>query len=99
MKGPESKIVADIVKYLKHLRTNGQKVVWFKVHGSPMQQAGMPDFIIVIGGRTLWVEVKSSSGKVTPLQQHTIQQIMAAGGEVVVVRSLTELQYLVQLEN
>jgi len=53
-----------------------------KVHGSPMQSAGIPDLVGVIDGRFVALEVKLPDGshRLTPLQAATIGRIRQAGG-------------------
>ena len=72
----EKAIQADIVK---HLRASGAWV--FKVHGGPMQQAGVPDLVGCLpNGQMFGLEVKCPGRKLTPIQAHIIEQIKAAGG-------------------
>jgi len=90
----ETKIVMKITRFLKDLRKKGEPIWWFKVHGGPTQQAGIPDMYVLHRGITYWLEVKTPVGKLSPLQAHTIKQINAAGGaycKAFVVRSVQEV--------
>jgi hypothetical protein len=74
----ESKIVKAT---LIQLRSRGGW--WFKVHGSPMQIAGIPDIIGCYHGRFIAFEVKrDATGRPTKLQAYTMQKIKEAGGIV-----------------
>lgn len=88
---PEARITLRIRNYLKKLRAEGEPLWWLKVHGSPMQRAGVLDLCIVWYGRAVFLEVKAPGGKVTALQQNTIRQIREAGGVAEVVTSVEEV--------
>lgn len=60
-----------------------------KIHGGPMQQAGIPDLLCCIEGRFVALEVKVP-GEYHPtsrLQLHHLGRIDAAGGVAYVVKS------------
>lgn len=57
-----------------------------------MQRAGVPDFLVIIQGRTFFVEFKTATGKVSRLQRHEHGKIRGAGVPVYVVRSVEELE-------
>lgn len=64
----------------------------FKVHGGPMTMAGLPDITGSYRGRSVWVETKMPAGTApTPIQQHRHTQIRAAGGAVLVARSVADV--------
>lgn len=84
----ESDIVAAI---LKKLRTVPRCFAW-KTHGGMYGTAGIPDVIACVQGRFFAFEVKTAAGKATPLQEATIQKILAAGGTAAVVRSADEVR-------
>lgn len=81
----ESSLVARIVAALKK---RGAWVV--KLHGGPLQQAGLPDLLVLHLGQVTFLEVKTPKGIVSPLQEHTLTRIQAHGGTAVVVRTLDE---------
>jgi Holliday junction resolvase len=54
--------------------------------------AGIPDIVACIGGRFMAFEVKTEKGKLTKLQEETIKKILAAGGMAFVVRTVDEVQ-------
>ena len=66
----ERDIVAAILRLLK--KTPGC-FAW-KEHGGMYGTAGIPDIIACIGGRFVAFEVKTPTGKLTKLQEITIQK-------------------------
>jgi len=62
--------------------------------------AGIPDIICCIDGRFVAFEVKTPSGKLTKLQEITIQRINDAKGKAYKVTSVEEvIQILDRLED
>ena len=80
-----------------HLQTRIRRAIlqhfpgsWMvKIHGGPMQAAGIPDLIGCVEGRFVALEVKLPGGKhpVSPLQTQVLRQIKRAGGVARVVTS------------
>jgi Holliday junction resolvase len=52
---------------------------------------GMPDLMCLRGGMTMFVEVKSETGKASKLQLHRIQQLKMNGFGAYVVSSVKQL--------
>ena len=90
-KGLEKTLVKKIAKWLK-----GKDIWHFKVHGSPMQMAGVPDIIAVVCGRAIFIEVKTAKGVVSKIQHHVMGKIHKAGAVVGVARCLEEAIDLVE---
>lgn len=88
----ESAIVNDIKKYLKSL----DKCFFWKEHGGMYGVAGIPDIICCYRGLFLTFEVKRPDGRLTKLQEKTIKEIQAAGGQAYVVRSVEEVKNIIQ---
>jgi intein/homing endonuclease len=88
----ESAIVSDIKKYLKSL----DECFFWKEHGGMYGVAGIPDIICCYKGLFLAFEVKKPDGKLTKLQEKTIKDIQAAGGQAYVVRSVDEVKRIIQ---
>lgn len=88
----ERDIVAGI---LRHLKTVPDCFAW-KTHGGAFGTAGLPDIIACIGGRFVAFEVKQPSGKLTKLQEITIQRINAARGLAYKVTSVAEVKSILQ---
>lgn len=63
----------------------------FKVHGGPLTMAGVTDIVGCYRGKSLWLETKMPEGDdPTPIQRRRHQQIRAAQGIAVVVRSVAD---------
>ena len=80
-------IVAAI---LRLLRATPNCFCW-KEHGGMYGTAGIPDIIACINGRFVAFEVKTETGKVTKLQEITIQRIKEAKGKAFTVRSAAQV--------
>lgn len=79
---------AIVEKIVKALRAKGCWVT--KLHGGPMQQAGLPDLLVVWQGRAIFLEVKKPGGEATKLQLHTIEKLREVGAVAAVVFSVDE---------
>ena len=84
----EKEITAKIMGYLK---TVPCCFAW-KQYGGMYGTAGLPDIICCYRGRFLGLEVKAPSGKLTKLQENTIQKIQAAKGQAFKVTSVEEVK-------
>lgn len=84
----EKDIVNAILRYLK---TVPACFAW-KTHGGMYGTAGIPDIIACIGGRFIAFEVKTPSGKLTKLQEITLQRISEAKGCAFKVTSVGEVR-------
>ena len=83
----ERDIVAAIMRLLK--KTPG--CFSWKTHGGMYGTAGIPDIIACLHGRFLAFEVKTETGKLSKLQEITIQRIREAKGKAFTVRSAAEV--------
>lgn len=92
----EAALKKQVDRYLK-----SQPGVWYlKVHGGPMQRAGVPDYLLCVrdktgNGRFVAIELKGEGGSVSPLQAREIERIIAAGGMPAVCRSVDEVRRIV----
>lgn len=86
----ESTLTRSIMAYLNGLPDC--KAV--KFHGSALTQAGTPDVLAVRNGHAIWLEVKTTTGKTTAIQDYRLDQWRQAGCTVAVVRSLAEVRRL-----
>jgi len=84
----EKDIVNSIMRYLK---TVPGCFCW-KEHGGLYGTAGLPDIICCFHGRFVAFEVKTPTGKLTKLQETTLQRIQAARGNAYKVTSVKEVQ-------
>ena len=86
----------DIVnKIMRYLKTVPGCFAW-KEHGGMYGTAGIPDIICCLNGRFVAFEVKTPSGKLTKLQESTIQKIKAAKGEAFKVTSVGETKEIIK---
>ena len=91
----ERDIVAAILRLLKR---TPECFAW-KTHGGMYGVAGIPDIIACLNGRFVAFEVKTETGKLTKLQEITIQKIKAARGQAYMVTSAAEVAaILIQME-
>ena len=92
LKMQEKAIIAAIMRYLK---TVPDCFCW-KQHGGKFGTAGLPDIICCVNGRFVAFEVKTPDGKLTKLQEITIQHIKDAKGSAYKVTSLQEVKEIIQ---
>ena len=92
---PETKLKNQILRRLTAMRAEGEQIWWMKLHGGPMQRAGVPDLLVLYCGVAFFFELKAPDGEATKLQLHTMQQIKDAGGTVSVVRSAQEAMEII----
>ena len=71
---------ADFQKALTDL-CDWRKLLWYHVNDSRKDRKGFPDLVIV-GSRTIFVELKSQMGRVRKEQQEWIDRLALAGAEV-----------------
>ena len=89
----ESTITAEIQRYLS--RVPGW---WgFKVQGGGSQMRGVPDIVGCYCGLFVAFEVKRPVvGKLSELQKHRIDQIIAAGGRACVVYGVEDVKRVLE---
>lgn len=58
---------------------------------------GLSDLVALKGGRVLWIEVKRSAGVLSPDQEDFRDEILAHGGEYLVVRSVEDVERYLKL--
>ncbi|GHU91449.1 hypothetical protein FACS1894217_14880 [Clostridia bacterium] len=87
----EKTIVAAIMRYLRTV----PNCFYWKEHGGAMGTAGLPDLICCINGRFVAFEVKTPVGKLTKLQEITIQRIKDAKGEAYKVTSVEDVRAVI----
>lgn len=83
-------------RVLSALKTQHPGSVVFKI--ADKFTAGIPDLIIVINGRVIWIELKTPKGKVSNIQQYTIDKINSAGGRAYICRSVDEVMNVMEKE-
>ncbi|MGV3278744.1 VRR-NUC domain-containing protein [Rickettsiales bacterium LUAb2] len=77
----EKQIESKVCEYAK------KKGWWVAKFCSPSNR-GVPDRILLKNGKVLFMEFKSSVGKLSPLQQHKINEMCNLGAEVYVVNDI-----------
>ena len=88
----EKEIVGQIMRFLK---AAPHCFAW-KEHGGPHGMTWLPDIICCYRGRFVGLEVKTPSGKLTKLQEITLQRIQAAKGQAFKVTSVEEVKEILQ---
>ena len=88
----ERDIVAAILRLLKKT----PNCFCWKEHGGMYGTAGIPDIIACINGRFVAFEVKTPTGKLTKLQEITIQKIRDANGRAYKVTSAAEVAAILE---
>lgn len=85
----ETTLVNNIKKHLNTL----EKSFFFKIHGGPMQMAGISDLIGVHNGKFVAIEVKTPCNKkgTTQLQDWFIEKVNRAGGVGFVATSIDDI--------
>jgi hypothetical protein len=89
---PEGAVTAAIVKFLKAMRKSGAPIFYVKLHGGPMQRAGMPDLLVFYGGRTFGIEIKRPGKDATLLQHFILGEMARAGVNTAVVSSVDDVK-------
>lgn len=84
----EKSITNKILKYLK----SQPECFAFKEHGGMYGTSGIPDIICCYKGKFMAFEVKTEKGKLSKLQEITIEKIRQAGGVAFKVTSLEEVK-------
>lgn len=87
----EKAIVQEVIAELK------RRGFWvLKVHGGPMQKAGIPDVLAALDGQLWAFEVKARrDGVVSRLQRKRMDELEKAGAYAFVVCSVAELIYAI----
>ena len=88
----EKDITAAIMRYLKTVR----ELFCWKEHGGIYGTAGLPDIICCWRGRFIGFEVKTPDGKLSKLQEITIEKIKAAKGKAFTVTSVEDVRKILE---
>ncbi len=82
---PETRLTNKI---RRTLQAHDPESVWYKIHGGPSQQRGIPDLLGCYRGRFVALEVKlDHRSKASPSQRLQLARITEAKGFSAVVRS------------
>lgn len=86
-------------KIIKHIRKLVPSAFVWKAAAGPYSRQGIPDICAVINGRYYGFEVKRPFiGILSKIQEETIKQIRAAGGEAYVVTYPDDVTIVLQKE-
>ena len=76
----EKKFENKVKSWLHQLQKEGQPIKFIKIWGGGYQKAGIPDLICCINGIYFEVELKSSNGRPTELQEYNVKLTNVANG-------------------
>ena len=105
MSTPEGLILKAICQYLSILEAQGKLVFWRQNNGATYDprrgvyrkpngagyKAGVPDVCVILGGRYVALEVKSSTGKQSDEQKRLQEALEGVGAKYAVVRSVDDV--------
>jgi len=84
---------ADIQRTIRdYLRWQGWYVV--KIHQSLGSHRGIADLYAIREGRSVWIEVKTSIGRLSMHQEKYRAEIESHGGEYIVARAVEDVEHL-----
>ncbi len=85
MPNPETRLTNKIRKALRRMNPDD---VWWKIHGGPSQESGIPDLLGCHRGRFIALEVKVDlRSKASPKQRYQLDRVTKALGYSAVVKS------------
>ena len=93
----ESSLQRKCLEILKLMRTAGEPIYWFKVHGSQFQRPGVPDLLIWFDGLAAAAELKTGNNTTNKRQDVEIERMRNAGVFVEVVGSVEDFQSLIDV--
>ena len=88
----ESALQSAIIKRLDA----APDIWWVNVRGDGFQRGGIPDILMSLGGRFVGLELKTKKGIAARRQRLEIAKIKASGGVAEVIRSVDELDTLIE---
>lgn len=87
----EKKITNNVIAMAKQL---GWWVM--KTHGTTYSLRGIPDVLVIKGGRAAWMEVKRPGEDPTKAQEHRMRELSDAGCPVCVVFSAADARHFLE---
>lgn len=108
----ESEIQSQIIDYLQLMEKQG-KIFFQRTNNTPVfdprtkkfrslakgQKKGFPDILVLMQGRTIGLEVKTSAGKQSKEQKTMQEQFKKQRAWYYVVRSVEEVVRIIEAEN
>ena len=89
---PEGRVKARLRRALKPYK---DRIFSFPIMPTPYTVAGLPDYFILLKGKTIGVEVKSPTGRLTPSQKRMRETLTERGSMYFVVRDKETIQDLI----
>jgi len=86
----EKQIENAIKKYLA-----SKEIYFVKHHATKFSKVGVPDILACWQGKFVGIEVKTPSGRLTPLQLHNLDHIRRNGGISIVARCLEDVMEVI----
>ena len=83
----EARIKKDLRLYL-----TGIGAFWSNIQGGPGSKPGDPDMVVCYKGRYIGIEAKTKDGRQSEIQKVREKEIINAGGQYWVVRSVDDLK-------
>ena len=89
---------ADIQRQIKeYLQWHGWFVV--KIHQSLGSYRGIADLYALKNGQHVWIEVKTSTGRLSEHQEKFKQDVLSHGGKYIVARRIEDVEHLCKKPN
>lgn len=89
---PETILTRKIKKHIKETHPDA-----YIIKLSDRFTSGIPDLYVAFnGGKSMWLEVKTSTGKIDPMQEHTIAQLNKRGIVSARVHSVKDVEKQLQ---
>jgi len=85
----ESKIQTKIIKFLESRGAYVARIM-------KASKAGVPDLLACYRGHFIGIEVKTATGKTSPLQDHHLDLIEKAGGFAIVARCVEDVEQVLR---
>ena len=80
---------------MRILKEYKDRIFSFPIMPTPYTVAGLPDYFILLKGKTIGVEVKSPTGRLTPSQKRMRETLTERGSMYFVVRDKETIQDLI----
>jgi len=80
---------------MRMIKKNYPQIYYFKE--SNFSISGIPDLICSINGYFVAIELKTPTGKVSKIQEYTMEQIRKSGGKAFVARSVENVRNCINL--
>lgn len=91
MTTPEGRIKSDIRRFL-----TDSGAFWSNVQGGPGSKPGDPDIVVCYKGHYIGLEAKSENGVQSKIQKVRESEIIKAGGIYEVVRSVEDVEKVLE---